>query len=134
MLGKCVENATLASANLPVAQAYTSILRACISQNVGYLIRVTPPRIAEDFARDIDGALVQTIKAIFRVEDIEGWQEELLFHPVQKGGWGLPSLTTTKECAYIAGTAVAPYILDEEIPGIYTQQFLTEREKKSTMR
>ena len=70
MLDKCVEAATMATANLPVAQAYNCILRTCISQKVGYLIRVTPPRMAEEFAREIDGALVQTLKAIFRIEDM----------------------------------------------------------------
>ena len=84
-LEKYFEAATIATATLPVAQTYNCILRTCISRIVGYLIRVTPPRMAEAFARDMDGALAQTIKAIFRVEDMEGWQEELLFHPAQRG-------------------------------------------------
>ena len=41
-LKKCVEAATMATATLPVIQAYNCILRTCISQKVGYLTRVTP--------------------------------------------------------------------------------------------
>jgi hypothetical protein len=85
--------------------------------------------VAEEFAK-IDGALAQTIKAIFRLEDLQGWQEELPFHPVRNGGWGMPSLTATKECAFIAGIAAPPYIKEEEIPGAYTQDFLQQRERE----
>jgi hypothetical protein len=62
------------------------------------------------------------------LEDLQGWQADLLFHPAQQRGWGLPSLTATTECAAIAGAAAAPYIREEDVPTIYTSDFLQQRE------
>jgi hypothetical protein len=59
---------------------------------------------------------------------MQGWQEELFFHPAQQGGLVLPSLTATKECAFKAGTTAAPYIREEEVPTVYTNEFLQQRE------
>jgi hypothetical protein len=42
-----------ASASLPILQSLNCLLRACVSQKVGYLVRITPPDTMAKFAEDL---------------------------------------------------------------------------------
>ena len=93
--------ATEASASLPILQSLKCLLRACVTQKVGYLVRITPPDTMAKFAEEIDEMLVDTVCELMQLEEVTPTQRELLLLPISEGGWGLPSLNAIKECAFI---------------------------------
>jgi len=119
--------ATEASASLPILQSLNCLLRACVTQKVGYLVRVTPPDTMAKFAEEIDVMLVDTVCELRQLEEVTPTQRELLLLPISEGGWGLPSLNSIKECAFIGGTAATPFIPNWEIPGIHSKEFIDNR-------
>jgi hypothetical protein len=84
------------------------------------------------FAEEIDEMLVDTVCELMQLEEVTPTQRELLLLPISEGGWGLPSLNATKECAFIGGTAATPYIPNWDIPGIYSQEFIDKRTNQVT--
>ena len=79
------------------------------------------------FAEEIDEMLVDTVCELMQLEEATPTQRELLLLPISEGGWGLPSLNATKECASIGGTATTPFIPNWEIPGVFSQEFIDNR-------
>ena len=67
--------------------------------------------------------------ALVGAEDTPHFQKELLTIPANSGGWGLPALGLTKECAYIGRAAATPRIQPWEIPAKHTQNFVCRRTK-----
>ena len=119
--------ATEASASLPIRQSLNCLLRACVSQKVGYLVRITPPDTMAKFAEEIDELLVDTVCELMQLEEVTPTQRELLLLPIAEGGWGIPSLNAIKECAFIGGTAATPFIPEWEIPESYSHEFMENR-------
>ena len=119
--------ATEASASQPILQSLNCLLRACVSQKVGYLVRITPPDTMAKFAQEVDEMLVDTVCELMQLEEVTPTQRELLLLPIAEGGWGIPSLNAIKECAFIGGTAATPFISNWEIPETYSEEFLENR-------
>ena len=93
--------ATEASASQPILQSLNCLLRACVSQNVGYLVRITPPDTMAKFAQEVDEMLVDTACELMQLEEVTPTQRELLLLPIAEGGWGIPSLNAIKELSLI---------------------------------
>ena len=62
--------ATEASASLTILQSLSCVLRACVTQKVGYLVRITPPDTMAKFAEEIDGMLVDTVCELMQLEEV----------------------------------------------------------------
>jgi hypothetical protein len=119
--------ATEASASLPILQSLNCLLRACVSQKVGYLVRITPPDTMAKFAEEIDEMLVDTVCGLMQLEEVTPTQRELLRLHISAGGWGLPSIYISNECAFVGGTTATPFIPNWEIPETYSEELLENR-------
>ena len=87
---RIVHVATVASASAPAVQSFCCLLRSCVSQKVGHLLRIAPPAPAEPMARHLDQCIANTTCALVGAADIPPFQKELLPIPVNSGGWGFP--------------------------------------------
>ena len=83
------------------------LLRSCISQKCGHLLRAAPPYKTAKLSADIDERLIAATGETFKLE-FGDHQKELLFILASRGGWGLNSLSNANEVAYIAGVAATP--------------------------
>ena len=127
---RIVHLATMASASTPAVQSFCCLLRSCISQTVGHLLRITPPSQVGNMATHLDQCVANATCALVGVEDIPHVQKELLTIPANSGGWSLPALGLIKECAYIGGAAATPRIQSWEIPAKYSQNFVDHRTRE----
>ena len=125
LLRGVVRTTNLASPSLPIRQAMNCLLRSCISQKRGHLVRAIPPDNTAKFSASIDEKLVAATEYIFTLEELGELQKELLFLPASRGGWGFSSLSNTKEVAYIAGVAATPYT-EQPPPRIPESKFKTK--------
>ena len=105
---RIVHLATTASASTPAVQSFCCLLRSCISQKVGHLLRIIPPAQGGRMATYLGQCVASATCALVGAEDIPRFQRELLTIPANSGGWGLPALGIIKECAYIGGAAATP--------------------------
>ena len=87
---RIVNLATLASASASAVQSCCCLLRSCISQKVGHLLRIIPPAQAEPMAKYLDQCIANATWSLVGAEDIPPFQRELLTIPANRGGWGLP--------------------------------------------
>ena len=110
LINRIVRMATVASASTPAVQSLCCLLRSCISQKVGHLLRITPPSQVSNLATHLDQCIVNATCTLIGVEDTPQLQKELLTIPASNGGWSLPALALLKECAYIGGAAATPRI------------------------
>jgi len=108
--------ATLASASAPAAQAFCCLLRGCILQKVGHLMRIIPPTHTGELATHLDQCTLKATCARVGAEDIPDFHKELLTIPTKYGGWSLPALDLIKECAFVGGAAATPGIQQWGIP------------------
>ena len=122
--------ATEASASTPSVQAFSCLLRGCIIQKVGHLLRIIPPNDTNSMATHLDQCITNAICALVGAEDIPEFQKELLTIPANSGGWSLPALNLSKECAFIGGSAATPCIHLWDIPTTYTHGFMANRTKE----
>ena len=76
--------ATEASASLPILQSLNCLLRACVTQKVGYLVRITPPDTMATFAQEIDEMLVYTACELMQLEEVAPTQRELILLPISE--------------------------------------------------
>jgi hypothetical protein len=74
--------ANTASPSLPIRQALSYLMRSRAAQKCGHLFRAIPPEHTEDFARDIDGLIVQATTNIFRLEGLGMLQRDLFLCPL----------------------------------------------------
>ena len=111
--------ATEASASTPFVQAFSCMLRSCISQNIGHLLRIIPPEMTATLTRATDESLARATCALMGVEEVPDLQRNLLTIPANQGWWGLPALETIKACAFIGGISATPKIKEWQIPEEY---------------
>ena len=95
-------------------------------------MRITPPDTMAKFAEEIDEMLVDIVCELMQLEEVTPTQRELLLLPISEGGWVLPSLNATNECAFIGGTAATPYIPNWDIPGTHSQELIAKRTNQVT--
>ena len=103
-------------ASLTTRQALSSLLRSCVTQRCGYLVRVIPPHLAVDFAHDIDRVVLGTFAGISELDPLTKAQPDLVSIPAAERGWGGPSLVHAHGIARIIGIASTPQV----IPGTLT--------------
>ena len=82
---RIVHMATMASASTPSAQAFSCLLRGCILQKVGHLLRTIPPTYTRDLATHLDQCITNATCTLVGAEDIPEFQKELLTIPANCG-------------------------------------------------
>ena len=127
---RIVNLATTASASTPSVQAFCCLLRGCILQKIGHLLRIIPPEYTSGITTHLDNCILNATCALVGAEDIPDFQKELLTSPAKCGGWSLPALNLIKECAFVGGSAATPCIQLWDIPNKYTHDFMAKRTRE----
>ena len=88
--------ATEASASLPILQSLNCLLRACVTQKVGYLVRITPPDTMAKFVEEIDEMLVDTVCELMQLEEVTPRNVNFFSSRYQKEGGDFPPSTRSR--------------------------------------
>ena len=96
-----------APAGLPAVQAASCLLRECIPQRSIHLLRVLGSDSTKEFCISVDEIVLKAAKRILDLPELLVWQNEALFIPVDRGGWGLWKLEQRRHTARIGGMIAA---------------------------
>jgi hypothetical protein len=88
---RIVHMTTVASASTPAVQSFSCLLRGCILQKVGHLLRIIPPTYTSGMATHLDQCITKATCALVGAEDAPDFQKELLTTPANCGGVEPPS-------------------------------------------
>ena len=96
-----------APAGLPAVQAASCLLRECIPQRSVHLLRVLATDMTEEFTQAVDASTAEAGQRILDLSELQAWQREALFEPLDRGGWGLWSLHQRRHAARLGGMVAA---------------------------
>ena len=78
LLTAMTQTANIASPSLPIRQAMNCLLRACITQKCGRLLRALPPDKTTNFSIQVDEKLIRATQDIFKLEEMGELQKDLV--------------------------------------------------------
>ena len=94
-----------APAGMPAVQAASCMLRDCVPQRSVHLLRILRSSATAKFTADVDTATLTAATQLLDLPVLEKWQEEALYLPAERGGWGLWSLRERRDAARIGGSS-----------------------------
>ena len=71
------------------------------------MLQVLATNLTEEFAQTVDATTAEAGQRILDLPDLEAWQREALFEPLDRGGWGLWSLHQRRHAARLGGMVAA---------------------------
>ena len=97
----------LVKADLPAVQAFSQLARQCFAQQQAHLARGLWGPPVRAFLAAVDDHTAQAFAAVNSLPGLEAWQRQLLFEPVNAGGFGLPALAAQHPAAFLGGAAAS---------------------------
>ena len=96
-----------APAGLPAVQAASCLLRECIPQRSIHLLRVLGSDSTKEFCTSVDETVLEAARRILDLPELLDWQNEALFIPADRSGWGLSTLEQRRHAARLGGMIAA---------------------------
>ena len=85
----------------PGAQIALQLLRQCGSQQIGHLLRTTPPGAVVEEAEAFDEEVEQAAERVMSLDPLTEEEQAQLRLPFRLGGFGLPSQQALADCAWL---------------------------------
>eukprot|EP00661_Eupelagonemidae_sp_cell13_P025040 gene25040-biopygen11962 len=99
---RIVELPQLAGAHQPAVQVANLLLRWCVASKGVHLLRLLPPPLTADFARQADALLLRAFCRLNCLEEgFDDEQRHLYETPLAWGGLGMRSLYDVREAAFV---------------------------------
>ena len=98
---------SLTTRRLPAVQAASCLLGECIPQRSIHLLRVLESDSTKEFCFSVDETVLKAAKRILELPELLDWQNEALFIPADRGGWGSRKLEQRRHAATTTGTTAS---------------------------
>ena len=83
------------------AQTAFQLLRQCASQQIGHLLRTTPPGAIQEEAAAFDEEMERAAEMVLGLDPLSPAERTQLQLPLRLGGFGLPSQRALADCAWL---------------------------------